>query len=169
MKVEADRLHRFITASLGALGVPDDDASIVADSLVEAELEGQSGHGAIRFPFVLSRLKEGLIDPHPTMRIVNESAAAALLDGGTYIQSSRESNLGQSFLVIDPAAFDAGFAKRMTALADVIRAEEPLDPSEPIRVPGDRRRSESAMRREHGIHLDDGLVRDLEAAAGQKL
>jgi len=46
--VAPGRLHQFIAAALGDLDVPEQDAATVALSLVQAELEGLSGHGAIR-------------------------------------------------------------------------------------------------------------------------
>jgi LDH2 family malate/lactate/ureidoglycolate dehydrogenase len=57
----------------------------------------------------------------------------------------------------------------MTALAVVIRTVDALDVAEPVRVPGDRRRLEAAVRRAEGIELSDQLVNDLETAAGRKL
>ena len=53
---------------------------LVADSLVDAELEGQASHGFIRFPFVLDRLRMGLINPRPSMRLTSERPAVAVLD-----------------------------------------------------------------------------------------
>lgn len=82
MKVQLDRLHAFVATSLAQLDVPEADAALVADSLVDAEATGQSGHGLIRLPFLLSRLKAGLIQPRPAMLVVQETSASALLDGG---------------------------------------------------------------------------------------
>jgi len=53
---------------------------LVADSLVDAELEGQASHGFIRLPFVLDRLRVGLINPRPSMRLTRGRAAVAVLD-----------------------------------------------------------------------------------------
>jgi (2R)-3-sulfolactate dehydrogenase (NADP+) len=60
--------------------VPDDDAALVAESLVEAELQGQPTHGLARLPFLLGRLREGHINPRPAMKVLGERPAAALLD-----------------------------------------------------------------------------------------
>jgi LDH2 family malate/lactate/ureidoglycolate dehydrogenase len=75
-----DALRRFTTRALTAMDVPDADAAVVADSLVEAELEGQASHGLLRLPFLLDRLRGGLINPRPAFRVTGERAAAALLD-----------------------------------------------------------------------------------------
>jgi len=53
---------------------------LVADCLVDAELEGQASHGFIRLPFVLDRLRVGLINPRPSMRLTRGRAAVAVLD-----------------------------------------------------------------------------------------
>jgi len=53
---------------------------LVADCLVDAELEGQASHGFIRLPFVLDRLRVGLINPSPSMRLTRGRAAVAVLD-----------------------------------------------------------------------------------------
>ncbi len=74
----ADRLTSWVAGSLEDLGVPLPDAQVVAESLVEAELEGHSSHGLIRLPLLLRRLQQGMIQPRPTMRL--SGGAAALLD-----------------------------------------------------------------------------------------
>jgi len=75
-----DALRRYTAHALAALDVPEPDAALVADSLVEAELEGQATHGLLRLPFLLDRLRAGLINPRPSFRVIGDRAAAALLD-----------------------------------------------------------------------------------------
>src|SRR5215469_7175773 len=75
-----DALQRFTTRALVTLDVPEPDAALVAESLVEAELEGQASHGLLRLPFLLDRLRAGLINPRPALRVVGDRAAAVLLD-----------------------------------------------------------------------------------------
>jgi (2R)-3-sulfolactate dehydrogenase (NADP+) len=75
-----DALQRYTTNALAALDVPEADAALVAESLVEAELEGQASHGLLRLPFLLDRLRAGLINSRPDIRVVGDRAAAALLD-----------------------------------------------------------------------------------------
>ena len=50
--VEADTLTQFGTNVLTALGVPNDDAHLLSDSLVVAELWGHSSHGHAPAPLV---------------------------------------------------------------------------------------------------------------------
>ena len=75
-----DSLQRFAARALTALDVPEADAALVAMSLVEAELEGQPAHGLLRLPFLLDRLRAGLINPRPVFRVLGDRPAAALLD-----------------------------------------------------------------------------------------
>jgi (2R)-3-sulfolactate dehydrogenase (NADP+) len=73
-------LQRFTTRALVARDLPEPDAALVAESLVEAELEGQPSHGLLRLPFLLDRLRAGLINPRPALRVVGDRAAAVVLD-----------------------------------------------------------------------------------------
>ncbi|PZR88666.1 MAG: lactate dehydrogenase [Candidatus Nephthysia bennettiae] len=82
MRVEAEQLHQFTVRLLGDLGVPVADAGVVADCLVEAELEGQVSHGITRLPHYARRVRDGLIVSAPEMRVARETAATALLDAG---------------------------------------------------------------------------------------
>src|SRR5262252_10247378 len=64
-----DALLRYATRALVAMDVPEPDAALVAESLVEAELEGQASHGLLRLPFLLDRLRAGLINPRPALSV----------------------------------------------------------------------------------------------------
>lgn len=76
----ASELISLTGRALVALDVPEPDAVIVAESLVEAELEGQPGHGLARLAFMLDRLRQGLINPRPAFRVSGDRPGAAALD-----------------------------------------------------------------------------------------
>src|SRR5207302_8791850 len=78
----AERLGAYGRAALVRLGVPEDGARAVADSLVEAELEGQPSLGMQRLPALMARLRDGLIDPDPPFVVSGERDAVAALDAG---------------------------------------------------------------------------------------
>jgi LDH2 family malate/lactate/ureidoglycolate dehydrogenase len=82
---------------------------------------------------------------------------------GTFRSSDRASDAGHFFLAIDPDAFAPGFAERMERLASEIRAVEPVNPGTPVRLPGDRRRTERTRRTERGVELSDELMDELRA------
>lgn len=64
--------------------VPLEDAEIVADVLISADLRGVDSHGVIRLDsYYGSRLRKGLIDPHPQLKVLTETPSTLALDGGT--------------------------------------------------------------------------------------
>jgi (2R)-3-sulfolactate dehydrogenase (NADP+) len=79
-RFEPGVLREFVADALHALDVPAPGAALVAESLVEAELEGLPAHGLLRLPFLLDRLGSRLINPRPDVRIVADHPAAVLID-----------------------------------------------------------------------------------------
>lgn len=76
----AERLHRFAAGALARVDVPAADADLVAATLIASELDGRPSHGLLRLPFLLERLRAGLVNPQPSFRVFGQRAAAALLD-----------------------------------------------------------------------------------------
>src|SRR3712207_1639304 len=58
-----------------------EDAFIIADGLVQSNLRGVDSHGVTRVGIYAKRLKMGLVNPRPEVKIVRESAATLLVDG----------------------------------------------------------------------------------------
>jgi LDH2 family malate/lactate/ureidoglycolate dehydrogenase len=65
-----------------AAGVPEHNAFIVAESLVQANLRGVDSHGVVRTPIYLARIKRKMVDPNAEIAVVRESESTALVDGG---------------------------------------------------------------------------------------
>jgi len=80
-RVSVECLRRFIALSLGRAGLPAADAGIVADLMAEADLQGSDGHGVIRLPQYMKRIRAGGINVRPDIRVVTERAAMAVIDG----------------------------------------------------------------------------------------
>jgi L-2-hydroxycarboxylate dehydrogenase (NAD+) len=80
-RIAAPALAAFIQRALEAAGLRSDDAKVVADLMVEADLRGSDTHGVIRLPLYLRRLKAGGINARADIRIVQERPATALVDG----------------------------------------------------------------------------------------
>ncbi|MGE5508872.1 MAG: Ldh family oxidoreductase [Chitinophagales bacterium] len=59
VRVDHAALREFCADVLIAEGVPEDDARIVADSLVEANLRGVDSHGVIRLSMYVERMQKG--------------------------------------------------------------------------------------------------------------
>ncbi len=61
--------------------MPSADARTVAALMADADLQGSDGHGVIRLPQYLKRIRSGGVNLHPDIRIERERAAMALLNG----------------------------------------------------------------------------------------
>ena len=81
VQVKADALRCFCGEVLRKVGVGSQDAEMVADCLIEADLRGIAGHGSARLLLYVRRIKEGGCNPRPDIRVVQEAPAAVLLDG----------------------------------------------------------------------------------------
>jgi ureidoglycolate dehydrogenase (NAD+) len=77
-----DELARFIRDALVAKGASAEDAAIVAEGLVWANMRGVDGHGVSRLPTYLSLIERGEIDLEARPRLVQNLAATFVLDGG---------------------------------------------------------------------------------------
>jgi len=80
-RVAAAALATFIKRAFEAAGLRSEDADVVANLMVEADLRGSDTHGVIRLPLYLRRLKAGGIKARPDIRIVRERPTTALVDG----------------------------------------------------------------------------------------
>ena len=81
-RVRPDALAGFITAVYRRLGLPQGDAALVADSLVQAELWGHPSHGALRTFWYAARLQSGAMTPVTRAEPLADAGALVLLDGG---------------------------------------------------------------------------------------
>jgi LDH2 family malate/lactate/ureidoglycolate dehydrogenase len=79
--VRAEALQDFIVRALVAVGMPPADAAVVAALMTEADLQGSDGHGVIRLAPYVRRIRAGGINLQPDIRVVEERAATALIDG----------------------------------------------------------------------------------------
>lgn len=78
----ADQLRTVGADIFEALGAPREDAELVADLMVEANLTGFDSHGMIRLPTYARGVKMGAVKPGAEIRIVEETPSTALIDGG---------------------------------------------------------------------------------------
>ncbi len=81
MRVSFEALRDFIRAALVAQGLPEADAATVAELMAQADLQGSDGHGVIRLPQYTRRIQAGGINVRPTIRVVQEKSAMAVVDG----------------------------------------------------------------------------------------
>lgn len=75
-------LEGFIRDVLTAAGVPEADAAIVADVLLESDRRGIDSHGIGRLkPIYIDRIRDGVLDPVTHLEIVRDGRTTALIDG----------------------------------------------------------------------------------------
>ena len=81
VRVRETDLKSFCAVVLQKLEVPADEARLVSEVLIEADLRGVDSHGVIRMPMYVERLGAGGTNPRPVIRIVKETRTTAVLDG----------------------------------------------------------------------------------------
>lgn len=79
--VDEAELLALAAGLLARVGVPADDAALVASSLVGADLRGMNSHGVLRLPVYIRRLRAGGFRPDRKGRIVRETPGTVLIDG----------------------------------------------------------------------------------------
>ena len=78
MKANVEDLRQLCLDVLGRREVSEDDAHVIADILLEADLRGRHTHGLIRLPAIAERCELGARKP---MRLVNDGPSFGLIDG----------------------------------------------------------------------------------------
>jgi LDH2 family malate/lactate/ureidoglycolate dehydrogenase len=79
--IAASALGAFASAVYRHAGMPDDDAALIADSLVQADLWGHQSHGVLRLGWYLARLRAGSMQAVTTPSFAMDSGAVAVIDG----------------------------------------------------------------------------------------
>lgn len=74
-------LHRASYQILKAVGVPEEEAQIVANHQVKANLVGHDSHGVILLPTYVERIKKGHIVPGAPFEVVRETSTTARING----------------------------------------------------------------------------------------
>ncbi len=77
----AEAVHELTRRLLLAHGVSPEDAGVVADCLMRADLRGVDTHGVVRLPGYLERVRRGLINPRPEIGVRRVTPVAAAVDG----------------------------------------------------------------------------------------
>jgi L-2-hydroxycarboxylate dehydrogenase (NAD+) len=80
--VQYKQLLDFAARVFVALGVPKEDAHVTADVLVAADLRGVDSHGVARLRRYVNGIRDGMMLPRPDIRVLHETPATALIDGG---------------------------------------------------------------------------------------
>ncbi|GGB54561.1 hypothetical protein GCM10011409_35220 [Lentibacillus populi] len=78
---QAEDLQTFVSQVLQKLDVQKEDAKVVAEGLIRANLEGLDSHGISRLVVYAARLQDKRINNHPDINIKMIAPSAILVDG----------------------------------------------------------------------------------------
>ena len=80
--VKFDLLEKFIKDAFMGYGVPEKDAEIGTDIVIESDKRGIESHGVNRFkPIYVDRIKAGIQNPVTEFEILRETPTTAVVDG----------------------------------------------------------------------------------------
>lgn len=80
--VDWKTITNFVIDAFKGYGVPEADAKIVADVLLESDRRGIESHGVNRFkPIYIDRIKAGIQHPVTNFEVVKETKTTAVVDG----------------------------------------------------------------------------------------
>lgn len=82
VRVPVKNLVDFMLAALLKMGVPLEDAMIIADVLITSDLWGVRSHGVAHLKMYHERIKIGLQLPITNWKVVKETPTTAVVDGG---------------------------------------------------------------------------------------
>ena len=75
-------LEKFMVNVMVKAGIPEADAKIVGDVLLQADKLGFDSHGVNRFKSIyLDRIREGILNPVTNYKIIKEGPTTAVIDG----------------------------------------------------------------------------------------
>ncbi len=75
-------LERFNVEIMIKAGIPEADAGIIGDVLLQADKLGFDSHGVNRLKAIyLDRIKDGILEPVTNYKIIREGPATAVIDG----------------------------------------------------------------------------------------
>jgi len=74
------RLKNFCNQAYQKVGVPDNEAEIVADLLVRSDLRGVETHGVTRLPIYIQRLQKGYVRKECKLTVAKEKGPTAFLE-----------------------------------------------------------------------------------------
>ena len=80
-RVSPEALRAFVQRAFERVGIPATDAMVCAELMVRADVNGSDGHGVFRLPQYIHRINGGAVNVRPNVRIVQEQAAMAVVDG----------------------------------------------------------------------------------------
>ncbi len=81
LRLPVNELHKFMLQVFVKLGVPEEEAKICADVLIESDLRGIESHGIGRCKMYYDRIKAGIQFTDTKIDIIRDKYATAVWDG----------------------------------------------------------------------------------------
>ena len=82
MKISVIELQDFAIRCFVEVGVPENEAGIIAETLTEADARGVHSHGLIRLPTYVQRIRKGLVLAKSDISVEEDTETSAILNGG---------------------------------------------------------------------------------------
>ena len=79
--LDAETLEQFMKDVFIGLGVPNDDAKIIANVLITSDLRGIDSHGIQRCKMYYDRIKQGIYEVNTKIDVIKNGPTTALWDG----------------------------------------------------------------------------------------
>ncbi|MBQ2218339.1 MAG: Ldh family oxidoreductase, partial [Firmicutes bacterium] len=74
-------IHDFMKDAFVAYGLPEEDAEICTDVLMESDRRGIESHGCNRFkPIYIDRIEAGILNPVTEIEIIKETPTTVVMD-----------------------------------------------------------------------------------------
>ena len=105
--MRTDVLADLVAEIFARLGLGRDDARIVAESLIEADLEGIASHGVMLVPMYVERILAGSVSKSVEGKVVHDGGSAVVLDAGNVLGQLSSS---QSVKILIERAWEHGLA-----------------------------------------------------------
>jgi LDH2 family malate/lactate/ureidoglycolate dehydrogenase len=80
-RIDPERLIDFATAVYAGEGVPEADARLIADTLVQADLWGHQSHGVLRLGWYWERFRNGVMKHVTEPEFIVDAGTIAVIDG----------------------------------------------------------------------------------------
>lgn len=81
LRADPEKIRKLVIEIFTREDVPEEDAAVIADALLDANLTGRASHGLLRVVAYVDRLEAGGGKAHPDIRVVRESDTTAVIDG----------------------------------------------------------------------------------------
>lgn len=82
MLIESEKIKEFSNQCFTSLGMQEEEAKIITEALLEADLREIHSHGFMRLPIYVERMRKGLIETNAKISYEMDSPAMALMNAG---------------------------------------------------------------------------------------